>query len=145
MYHKGITGFLMVAGILPFVIFTYFLMVGVVELPFVGHVGTALKIYSVLILTFIMGSHWGMHLSQRGPHCRFLAIISNVLFLFLLWAFFVLSLKVLYFVMSLLFLFLFLLDSWLWQGGFLDGFYIRCRALVTFCVCFVLVLSGVVI
>lgn len=118
------------AGALPFVACALLLLFGVKEIKGPGHtIGVALA-YSLVIVSFMAGVHWGQFLSGLRPGVNLL-VSSNAVALIAWGSYLVLAPIYECLVFVALFAFLYWIDTQLE----LDALYMRTRRYVTLMVC----------
>jgi len=119
------------AGILPFIICSGLLNFNITGIVWLGNVAHSLNIYSLIIISFIAGSHWGQHLYIQGKWSKLLPLLSNMLAVLLWLAVLVCSNKMLFSIYILAFIGLLWIDWRLLQSGLIVFKYFIARAIVT--------------
>ena len=137
--------YLTYAGSLPFILCTLFLFNGLQTLPYFGDTAKVLKVYGLVIASFMAGVHWGQYLAGRVEFPINLPIISNVIAIFV-WASF-LMFPIRWYLVSLIlvFIILLLIDFFLWRRKQLSRFYFWSRVVVTITVLLSLVISSIML
>ena len=135
--------YLAYAGLLPFIICSICLALNVKVIPLFGATEKLLSIYSLVITTFMAGSHWGQHLNLDNKWSYYLPILSNVLTITLFLGFLVLPFKLLLAAFITALLILLVIDKRLFQHGLITRQYFRTRCLVTAIVVVTLIISGI--
>ena len=134
--------YLILAGLIPFVGLTFFLVFGITVLPALGSTVQVLGLYSLMIAVFISGSHWGQHLTLDDNWAVFLPITSNLITVILWLVILACSFTVITFTFVIAFVILLGIDYKLLKTGHISGHYFRMRCVVTAIVCLMLVITG---
>ena len=137
--------YLTYAGSLPFILCALFLFNGLQTLPYFGDTAKVLKVYGLVIASFMAGVHWGQYLAGRVELPIHLPIISNVISIFV-WASF-LMFPIRWYLVSLIlvFIILLLIDFFLWRRKQLSRLYFWSRVVVTITVLLSLVISSIML
>jgi hypothetical protein len=129
-------------GALPFVFCAICFIENIHILPLFGHTDMVLSAYSLVISSFMAGSHWGQHLNLSNKWAIYLPFISIISAIFLWISFIVFSFEVLFFIFAVSFLILLLIDKALFQDGLISREYFRTRCFLTMIVISSLIVSG---
>ena len=135
--------YLTYAGLLPFIICSTCLALDIKVFPLLGATEKLLSIYSLVITTFMAGSHWGQHLNLDNKWSYYLPKLSNVLIIALFLGFLVLPFKLLLAAFIATLLILLVIDKKLVQHGLITKQYFHTRCLVTAIVVVTLIISGI--
>ena len=128
---KHLSIYLINAGTLPFIGCALLLLLGVRSLPWLGDVLAVLQGYTMVIVAFMAGVHWGQHLHVSGAMARWLPIISNGCAVVVWLSFVVLPAGYDLAVAMVVFGVVLATDMWLWRGGVIALGYWRCRCFAT--------------
>lgn len=139
--HRPLYGYLAFAGSLPFVVGAGLLALNIEQLPFLGSLTQALIFYTLVIVSFMAGAHWGQHLSFPSPWKRRLPILSNTIAVMAWLLAIVLSPASFFTAAALMFVGVLWIDRRLYQASLISTNYFRVRLWVTV----VVVLSLVVV
>ena len=73
--------YLTFAGAIPFVACALLLVIGIIDIPYLGAVADILSAYGLVIASFMAGSQWGNHLSLADDDkwAVRLPLVSNVI------------------------------------------------------------------
>lgn len=140
---KNLYSYLASAGVLPFVFCAILLITDVQQLPLLGSVQTIFSVYTLVILSFLAGAHWGQHLHIQGPWNRALAILSNIVAVFLWFGFLILSFKFLIVMFVSAFVILLLIDHRLYKIDMITFQYFQTRFIISTIVIISLLVSGI--
>lgn len=95
-------------GLIPFMFSMFCLTLGCMELPIIGDVSRILSVYTIVICSFMAGTHWGLQLHDKISS-SFLAISSNIVavvlwlsFIFLSTRYFLITAAMMFVVMLVL-------------------------------------------
>ncbi len=135
--------YLTYAGVLPFTICSTCLALGIEVIPLLGATEKILRVYSLVIITFMAGSHWGQHLHLDNKWRCYLPILSNILTIALCLGFLTLPFQPLLATFVATLLILLIIDQRLFQHGFITRQYFRTRCLVTAIVIATLIIAGI--
>jgi hypothetical protein len=128
---KNIYIYLAYAGLAPFIFCALCLVAGVEVLPLMGETKGVLSSYSLVILSFMVGSYWGQYLKLDDKQKLFFPIFSNVNAVVMWMVYLTIPFKPMIFLFLLNFLLLLLIDKKLFDGGAIDPEYYRMRVQVT--------------
>ncbi|MBC6414277.1 MAG: DUF3429 domain-containing protein [Chromatiales bacterium] len=135
--------YLTYAGALPFVICAACFSYGITTVPWLGETKQILAIYSLVIISFMAGSHWGQHL-YLGDKWKFsLPLLSNTVAIKVWIAFLILPFAALLVSFIIVFLALLAIDKKLFEHQLITAQYFRTRCWVTAIVILMLVISGI--
>ena len=118
------------AGALPFVASALWLWSGHASVPVLGSVANIAASYGLLILAFMAGVQWGQKLSGIATSLN-LFLISNAIALAGWFAYLLLSPKLFFASLALLFATVLMVDKRLAAEGHLSADYIRTRTAVS--------------
>ena len=135
------TPWLTLAGTLPFVLPALWLTIGW-SWTILGDAHILLTTYGLLIVSFMAGSQWGIHLKRTDGWSRFLPLFTNVIALVCWFSFLLLSFVPQMWVLALSFTLLWLVDLKLWQEHIITRGYMGVRTLATAIVVFSLLLAA---
>ena len=136
IYH-----FLTFTGALPFIMCAICYVLDIKIVPYLGVTDDILAIYSIIIATFLAGSHWGQHLSLTNKWASILPIISNIVAVSIWFFYLILSFKALIISLIVIFLGLLGVDYYLKQDNVISREYFQTRLKVTSIVIIMLVIS----
>ncbi len=131
------------AGTLPFIFCTLCFIFNIQTVPVLGQVNQILGTYSIIISSFIAGSHWGIHLNLSDKWEVYLPIFSNINAVFIWISFIIFPFKVLLIILVISFFALLLIDLNLFKGDLISRKYFHTRSLVTLIVTTNLIISGI--
>ena len=131
------------AGTLPFIFCTLCFIFNIQTVPVLGQVNQILGTYSIIISSFIAGSHWGIHLNLSDKWEVYLPIFSNINAVFIWISFIIFPFKVLLIILVISFFALLLIDLNLFKKDFISRKYFHTRSLVTLIVTTNLIISGI--
>lgn len=138
---KPIYPWLTYAGAIPFVFCAICLAVNIDVLPFFGDVTYIIRVYGVMIATFLAGAHWGLHLAHERKNV--LALLSNLIVITLWLGFFLLSFTSIILLLVAVFVFLLAIDFTLFKRRLLLVDYFKTRCIISLIVLLSLSVSGV--
>lgn len=118
------------AGAFPFVTCAVFLWAGHVSVPVLGSVSNIAASYGLLILAFMAGVQWGQRLSGVETSLN-LFLISNAIALAGWFSYLLLSPKLFFASLAVLFAVVLMIDKRLAAEGHLSPDYIRTRTTVS--------------
>jgi hypothetical protein len=136
MDDKPVYSALILAGALPFLASALLPAVGIESLGRLGPLHELAAVYGLAILSFLTGIHWATQLYQRSPLPINLFVGSNVVFLAVLLAYVVSSLKWALATQLLAFPLLLVLDYQLLHKGLITQHYLGMRFIATAVACF---------
>lgn len=141
---KKIYPYLTYAGTIPFIFCTILLAFGINQLPVLGGaVANILSVYTLIILSFLAGSHWGQHFNLKDTWGFYLPIFSNLLAVALWAAFLIFDFKFLLVTFSVAFVILLFIDYRLLKDGIITNQYFKIRFNVTTIAVLMLILAGI--
>jgi hypothetical protein len=127
-------------GALPFVFGCLLLVLGVDRLPIVGSTVELLRSYTLAIVVFMCGIHWGQYVQDTRARDLNLLLLSNALTV-ICWLTFLVASFLIYLVIGIaIFLILLWVDYRLHKAGRIADAYFRMRLIVTVVVCLSLAL-----
>lgn len=142
MNKKNLPYILIFLGSIPFVFFSFLRIISLEEF-FYFDINYILSIYSLLIISFICGSHWGLFLTNNTLKIN-LFFLSN--FFTILSFFGILFLKVNYFFLLqiLILIILLLIDFYIYRQNITQLKYIYSRIIITTLVVICLVIPLII-
>ena len=138
-----LTTYLTYAGAVPFVMCAFCFLMEVRFIPIVGNVAEILGIYSLVIASFMAGSHWGQHVHLSAKWAFYLQVSSNINAVFIWLAYLLLSFEMLLIVLASSFLVLLLIDRKMFYHHLMTQAYFRTRCIVTLIVETTLIIAGI--
>jgi hypothetical protein len=107
------------------------LFLNLYEIPLVGSVEKILFFYGLVIISFLAGTHWGMHFTIKETWRDYLALLSNAIVI-TVWLFALLfSLKIMIITYIVFFLLLLIIDKKLLQSNVINASYFQIRCIAT--------------
>ena len=142
MNKKNLPYILIFLGSIPFVFFSFLRIISLEEF-FYFDINYILSIYSLSIISFICGSHWGLFLTNNTLKIN-LFFLSN--FLTILSFFGILFLKVNYFFLLqiLILIILLLVDFYIYRQNVTQLKYIYSRMIITILVVICLIIPVII-
>lgn len=64
--QKHLYFYLAYAGAIPFLLCAILFAFKIQKIPILGNLQTVISTYSLVIASFMAGTHWGQHLQQTG-------------------------------------------------------------------------------
>jgi hypothetical protein len=139
--NKNLSTILTLAGCIPFIVGIILLYASVTQISVVGSVLNALVIYSIMIGSFMAGSHWAQYMKDSGKTGINLYFSSNIMVL-ALWLFYLLTPSyVVLIVLIIDFALLWILDAIICKAKIITFGYLLIRAIATAIVIICLVLT----
>lgn len=135
--------YLTYAGTLPFIICATCLAFGIKVIPLFGATEKILSVYSLVITTFLAGSHWGQHLHLDNKWEFYLPILSNIIAIILWLGFLTLPFKLLLINFMGILLVLLVIEQRFFKYGLIAGQYFRTRCFATAIVISTLIISRI--
>lgn len=130
-----LTQYLPYFGAIPFIAGAIAILFNFASVPILGDVKNALNVYGLIIAIFMAGAHWGLHLNlnekDNTAWDHKLPICSNLISVFLWFAFIVITPKSLLITFILSFLLLLLIDWRLMKTNLISKQYFKTRLIVT--------------
>lgn len=133
--------YLTYAGALPFILCAACMVFDISSLPLLGEVKQILSIYTLLIASFMAGSHWGQHLHLEPRWATYLSLSSNLVAISLWLSFLVLPFAAFIITGSLIFTILLAIDAVLKRNRSIISEYFKTRCTVTIVVVASLIIS----
>ena len=130
-------------GALPFVAGNILLGVAIDSIPNLGSVQHLINTYGVVIASFMAGVHWGQHLSFSNFLSPALALTSNFVTLAVWFSYLLIDPRYLFIALSLAFVTLIFIDTYLCYKKHITERYLKTRLLVTLIVIANLLITGV--
>jgi hypothetical protein len=135
--------YLTYAGLFPFLACALSLSINLRSVPFLGNIEEILGLYSLVIASFMAGSHWGRYLNLEKKSAFYLPISSNIITLGLWISHLLLHAWVLLLVYALGFSALLLVDKRLFVEGLISSEYFQTRCVASLIVVISLIISGI--
>lgn len=137
--------FLTYSGTIPFVVSSILLLLNINSIPYLGYTLAALCLYGLVILSFMAGSLWGLHLGPNRDMGPTLPLLSNATAIVLWVSFLTVSPLTMILLQILVFLALLLLDLKLLGGGVISSSYYKLRFRATLVVVICLAITAFLI
>lgn len=123
--------YLSYAGSIPFLLCAVLFALKVQIIPILGNLKIVLSVYSLIIASFMAGTHWGQHLRQPDKWSIFLSVTSNIVAI-LLWLFYLmLPFEGFLIAVAVIFALLLLIDKNLFETNIIIQPYYQTRCVVT--------------
>ena len=136
--------YLTYAGLLPFIVAAICISNGIKSLPLLGQVESILSVYTLVIISFLAGAHWGQSLVIFDTNWAiYLAIFSNAIAVALWLGFVLAGFKIKISIFIVLLAVLLCIDHKLLKIGVISSDYFSLRLRVSSAVILLLVLTGV--
>lgn len=142
MYKKDLPYILIFLGSIPFIFFSFLKLFKYQEF-FQIEINFILSIYSLSIISFICGSHWGIFLSNSNLGIN-LFLLSNFLTILSFIGFLLLEERGYFFLQILILIILLLIDVYIFRKKITQKKYVNTRILVTFLVSSFLVIPIII-
>jgi len=142
MYKKDLPYILIFLGSIPFIFFSFLKLFKYQEF-FQIEINLILSIYSLSIISFICGSHWGIFLSNSNLGIN-LFLLSNFLTILSFIGFLLLEERGYFFLQILILIILLLIDVYIFRKKITQKKYVNTRILVTFLVSSFLVIPIII-
>ena len=142
MYKKDLPYILIFLGGIPFIFFSFLKLFNYQEF-FQIEINFILSIYSLSIISFICGSHWGIFLSNSNLGIN-LFLLSNFLTILSFIGFLLLEERNYFFLQILILIILLLIDVYIFRKKITQKKYVNTRILVTFLVSSFLVIPIII-
>lgn len=142
MYKEDLPYILIFLGSIPFIFFSFLKLFNYQEF-FQIEINFILSIYSLSIISFICGSHWGIFLSNRNLGIN-LFLLSNFLTILSFIGFLLLEERNYFFLQILILIILLLIDVYIFRKKITQKKYVNTRILVTFLVSSFLVIPIII-
>lgn len=133
--------YLTFAGAIPFIFCAVCFFVGIHQLPIAGDVDRILSLYSVIIASFLAGSHWGQHLSLATAQSHLLALSSNGIAVALWVLMLILPFRPLLIGFIICFILLLIIDKAMMRAKLIAKHYYNIRVAITLIVVTTLIIS----
>ena len=130
MYKEDLPYILIILGSVPFIFFSFLKLFNYQEF-FLIEINFILSIYSLSIISFICGSHWGIFLSNSNLGIN-LFLLSNFLTILSFIGFLLLEERNYFFLQILILIILLLIDVYIFRKKITQKKYVNTRILVTF-------------
>ena len=142
MYKEDLPYLLIFLGSIPFIFFSFLKLFNYQEF-FQIEINFILSIYSLSIISFICGSHWGIFLSNSNLGIN-LFLLSNFLTILSFIGFLLLEERNYFFLQILILIILLLIDVYIFKKKITQKKYVNTRILVTFLVSSFLVIPIII-
>ena len=142
MYKEDLPYILIFLGSIPFIFFSFLKLFKYQEF-FQIEINLILSIYSLSIISFICGSHWGIFLSNSNLGIN-LFLLSNFLTILSFIGFLLLEERNYFFLQILILIILLLIDVYIFRKKITQKKYVNTRILVTFLVSSFLVIPIII-
>ena len=142
MYKEDLPYLLIFLGSIPFIFFSFLKLFKYQEF-FQIEINLILSIYSLSIISFICGSHWGIFLSNSNLGIN-LFLLSNFLTILSFIGFLLLEERNYFFLQILILIILLLIDVYIFRKKITQKKYVNTRILVTFLVSSFLVIPIII-
>ncbi len=142
MYKEDLPYILIFLGSIPFIFFSFLKLFNYQEF-FQIEINFILSIYSLSIISFICGSHWGIFLSNSNLGIN-LFLLSNFLTILSFIGFLILEERNYFFLQILILIILLLIDVYIFRKKITQKKYVNTRILVTFLVSSFLVIPIII-
>ncbi len=142
MYKEDLPYILIFLGSIPFIFFSFLKLFNYQEF-FQIEINFILSIYSLSIISFICGSHWGIFLSNSNLGIN-LFLLSNFLTILSFIGFLLLEERGYFFLQILILIILLLIDVYIFRKKITQKKYVNTRILVTFLVSSFLVIPIII-
>ncbi len=142
MYKEDLPYILIFLGSIPFIFFSLLKLFNYQEF-FQIEINFILSIYSLSIISFICGSHWGIFLSNSNLGIN-LFLLSNFLTILSFIGFLLLEERNYFFLQILILIILLLIDVYIFRKKITQKKYVNTRILVTFLVSSFLVIPIII-
>ena len=142
MYKEDLPYILIFLGSIPFIFFSFLKLFNYQEF-FQIEINFILSIYSLSIISFICGSHWGIFLSNSNLGIN-LFLLSNFLTILSFIGFLILEERNYFFLQILILIILLLIDVYIFREKITQKKYVNTRILVTFLVSSFLVIPIII-
>lgn len=142
MYKEDLPYILIFLGSIPFIFFSFLKLFNYQEF-FQIEINFILSIYSLSIISFICGSHWGIFLSNRNLGIN-LFLLSNFLTILSFIGLLLLEERNYFFLQILILIILLLIDVYIFRKKITQKKYVNTRILVTFLVSSFLVIPIII-
>lgn len=142
MYKEDLPYILIFLGSIPFIFFSFLKLFNYQEF-FQIEINFILSIYSLSIISFICGSHWGIFLSNSNLGIN-LFLLSNFLTILSFIGFLLLEERSYFFLQILILIILLLIDVYIFRKKITQKKYVNTRILVTFLVSSFLVIPIII-
>jgi len=133
------------AGALPFVICALLVAIDIQMIPLLGATQDVLGLYTLVITSFMAGSHWGQHLERTDQWSIKLPVYSNIVAVVVWICYLMFSQKSFLLTNIIVFLFLLKIDHQLYKRTMITENYFKTRCAVTAIVTVCLGIAGVMI
>ena len=142
MYKEDLPYLLIFLGSIPFIFLSFLKLFNYQEF-FQIEINFILSIYSLSIISFICGSHWGIFLSNSNLGIN-LFLLSNFLTILSFIGFLLLEERNYFFLQILILIILLLIDVYIFRKKITQKKYVNTRILVTFLVSSFLVIPIII-
>ena len=142
MNKKNLPYILIFLGSIPFVFFSFLRIISLEEF-FYFDINYILSIYSLLIISFICGSHWGLFLTNNTLKIN-LFFLSNLLTISSFFGILFLKMNYFFLLQILILIILLLIDFYIYRQNITQLKYIYSRMLITILVVICLIIPVII-
>ena len=142
MNKKNLPYILIFLGSIPFVFFSFLRIISLEEF-FYFDINYILSIYSLSIISFICGSHWGLFLTKNSLKIN-LFFLSNLLTISSFFGILFLKMNYFFLLQILIFIILLLIDFHIYRQNITQLKYIYSRVIITILVVLCLIIPVII-
>ena len=142
MNKKNLPYILIFLGSIPFVFFSFLRIISLEEF-FYFDINYILSIYSLLIISFICGSHWGLFLTNNTLKIN-LFFLSNLLTISSFFGILFLKMNYFFLLQILILIILLLIDFYIYRQNITQLKYIYSRVIITILVVLCLIIPVII-
>ena len=142
MNKKNLPYILIFLGSIPFVFFSFLRIISLEEF-FYFDINYILSIYSLSIISFICGSHWGLFLTNNALKIN-LFFLSNLLTISSFFGILFLKMNYFFLLQILIFIILLLIDFYIYRQNITQLKYIYSRVIITILVVLCLIIPVII-
>ena len=142
MNKKNLPYILIFLGSIPFVFFSFLRIISLEEF-FYFDINYILSIYSLSIISFICGSHWGLFLTKNSLKIN-LFFLSNLLTISSFLGILFLKMNYFFLLQILIFIILLLIDFYIYRQNITQLKYIYSRVIITILVVLCLIIPVII-
>ena len=142
MNKKNLPYILIFLGSIPFVFFSFLRMISLEEF-FYFDINYILSIYSLSIISFICGSHWGLFLTNNTLKIN-LFFLSNLLTISSFFGILFLKMNYFFLLQILILIILLLIDFYIYRQNITQLKYIYSRVIITILVVLCLIIPVII-
>jgi len=142
MTKKNLPYILIFLGSIPFVFFSFLRIISLEEFLYLD-IDYILSIYSLSIISFICGSHWGLFLTKNSLKIN-LFFLSNLLTISSFLGILFLKMNYFFLLQILIFIILLLIDFYIYRQNITQLKYIYSRVIITILVVLCLIIPVII-